>query len=388
MIILEQPYVSEFLQQTVAELQVPVLKTPFSSGLEHSGRMNLIGAEAFFTALSSSENPLLYSNSENSAELLNKYAPELRMTRNVNFFKDKSNLREAFSALNPEVWYRTCSLEELGEMDITSLDKPFVVKPVRGFASIGIHAIRRDADWQPALEAIRKEVLQMRDVFPDAVVSLDSFLLEKYIEGPEIAIDAYFNAAGEPVVLNILEHLFSSPSDMSDRLYLTSAEIVRNRLGKIDGYLREVGRLRDLRNFPFHLEMRVDGEGRFVPIEINPMRFMGFCVADVEYYFYGINPYECYFRQQKPDWEEILRSREDKLYGMFGIDIPKHLDKTRIRFDYDAFIGRFTKPLFHVKMDYTRFPMAIYLFAETTPDRFGEFEEILHSDLSEFIFPE
>jgi hypothetical protein len=172
---------------------------------------------------------------------------------------------------------------------------------------------------------------------------------------------------------------------MSDRLYMTSDEIVRKYHDPIIQYLEEIARLRDLRNFPFHLEMRQESNGSFVPIEINPMRFMGFCVADVEYYFYGINPYEYYFHQKKPDWDKILESRSDKLYGMFGIDIPKHLNKSKIRFDYDKFIAHFSNPLYYIKTDYMKFPVAIYLFAETNKNRFSEFEAILYSDLSEFI---
>jgi hypothetical protein len=385
MIILEQPYVSEFLQLTVARLQIPVLATAFSKGLQHAPEMKMLEPDDFFSRLKAASNPLLYSNSENSAELLNRYAPELRATRNVNYLKDKSKLREIFSALNPDVWFHTFSLEELDGIDVSTLSKPFVIKPVRGFASIGIHAVRDEAEWNGALEGIRKEAGLMQNVFPDAVVSLDRFLIEKYIEGPEIAIDAYFNEQGEPVILNILHHLFASETDMSDRLYLTSNEIIRKYHDPIIRYLREIARLRDLRNFPFHLEMRQDPEGYFVPIEINPMRFMGFCVADVEYYFYGINPYEYYFQQMKPDWDRILGPRGDKLYGMFGIDIPKHLDKTKIRFGYEKFIAHFSNPLFYVKTDYRTLPVAIYLFAETQKDRFAEFEAILYSDLTEFI---
>jgi len=339
----------------------------------------------FFAALQSKQNPLLYSNSENSLELLNQYGPDLKVTKTVNYFKDKSKLREIFSSLNPQVWYLKRSLEELDKMDVSALQKPFVIKPVRGFASIGIHAVHSDAQWVSALEAIKKEVKLMQHVFPDAVVSLDEFLIEQYIDGTEIAIDAYFNSQGEAVILNVLTHLFGSDSDMSDRLYLTSDEIVQKYHGPVMHYLEEIARLRDLRNFPFHLEMRQDAGGTFVPIEINPMRFMGFCVADVEYYFYGINPYEYYFRQIKPDWDNILASRGDSLYGMFGIDIPKHLDKSKIRFNYEKFITRFSKVLHHVKMDYTTLPVAIYLFAEVPKSRFSEFEAILYSDLMEFI---
>lgn len=385
MIILEKPYVSEFLQQTVVELQIPVLETPFSKSLPYAAEMKFMSPDAFFGALLTSSNPLLYSNSENSTELLNRYAPALRATEALNFFKDKSKLRQIFSRLNPDVWYRTCSLEELDELDISTLQMPFVIKPLRGFASIGIHSVRNESDWISALSGIKKEVMLMRDVFPDVVVSLNEFLIERYIEGTEIAIDAYFDNKGEPVILNILTHLFASPSDMSDRLYLTSSDIVSRYLAPIEHYLKEISKLKDLRNFPFHLEMRQEKNGNFAPIEINPMRFMGFCVADVEYYFYGINPYEYYFHQKRPDWPAILESRKDKLYGMFGIDIPKHLDKRRIRFNYEKFIGHFSRVLFHVKMDYTKLPMAIYLFAEVTRDRYEEFESVLYSDLTEFI---
>jgi hypothetical protein len=385
MIILEKPYVSEFLQQTVVDLQIPVLKTEFSYSLPMASAMNLKEPQAFFGLLNEKECPQLYSNSENSTDLLNQFAPEHSLTRNVNYFKDKSKLRELFSKLNPDVWYKTCKLDELHLIDFKSLQTPFVIKPLRGFASIGIHSVYCEADWALAIENIKKEVVLMRNVFPDRVVSLNEFLLERYIDGTEIAIDAYFNELGEPVILNILTHLFSSKADMSDRLYLTSADIIRRYHGSIQDYLLQIAKLSDLRNFPFHLEMRQEANGNFVPIEINPMRFMGFCVADVEHYFYGINPYLYYFRQLKPDWEHILATRSNSIYGMFGIDIPKHLDKSKISFDYDKFIHHFSHPLHHVKMDYHKFPMAIYLFAETTKDNFSEFEEILYSDLMEYI---
>jgi hypothetical protein len=385
MIILEKPYVSEFLQQTVVQLQIPVLATDFSKSLRHAGEMNLIETDAFFAALKTVTHPLLYSNSENSTELLNSYGPDLEVTKNVNYFKDKSKLRELFSKLNPDVWYHMFTLKELDELDVSTLPTPFVIKPVRGFASIGIHSVHDVSEWEAVLRGIKKEINLMQNIFPDVVVSLNDFLIERYIEGTEIAIDAYFNGSGEPVILNILTHLFGSKSDMSDRLYMTSGEIIRKYHDPIVQYLDEIARMSDLRNFPFHLEMRQESNGSFVPIEINPMRFMGFCVADVEYYFYGINPYEYYFHQRKPDWDEILGSRTGRLYGMFGIDIPKHLDKSQIRFNYEKFISHFSNPLFYVKMDYTKLPMAIYLFAEVPKNRFSEFEEVLYSDLSEFI---
>ena len=171
MIILEKPYVSDFLQQTVVRLQVPVLATAFARSLARAGEMNMVEAEPFFNSLKTGETRLLYSNSENATELLNHYAPELAVTRNVNFFKDKSKLREIFSRLDPHMWYHTYSLDQLDDIDVAALEIPFVIKPVRGFASIGIHAVHHASEWASALAGIKKEVKLMQHVFPDVVVS-------------------------------------------------------------------------------------------------------------------------------------------------------------------------------------------------------------------------
>ena len=51
MIILEKPYVSDFLQQTVVRLQIPVLATPFSKSLKYANEMNFVENDAFLLRL-------------------------------------------------------------------------------------------------------------------------------------------------------------------------------------------------------------------------------------------------------------------------------------------------------------------------------------------------
>ncbi len=51
MIILEKPYVSEFLQQTVVRLQIPVQATPFSKSLKYANEMNFVENDAFLLRL-------------------------------------------------------------------------------------------------------------------------------------------------------------------------------------------------------------------------------------------------------------------------------------------------------------------------------------------------
>ena len=111
MILLEKPYVSDFLQETIVHLQIPVLATGFSKSLRLASDMNMVESSVFFAALETIESPLLYSNSENSVELLNRYCPDHPVTKNVNYFKDKSKLREIFSKANPDIWYHRFALK-------------------------------------------------------------------------------------------------------------------------------------------------------------------------------------------------------------------------------------------------------------------------------------
>ncbi|MCK4879045.1 MAG: ATP-grasp domain-containing protein [Bacteroidales bacterium] len=56
------------------------------------------------------------------------------------------------------------------------------------------------------------------------------------------------------------------------------------------------------------VELRVDAEGVIIPIEINPFRFGGWCTtADLLGIATGFSPYEFYLKNQRPDWEEVLK---------------------------------------------------------------------------------
>ena len=68
---------------------------------------------------------------------------------------------------------------------------------------------------------------------------------------------------------------------MSDRLYVTSAKIIREYLGTIEKFLTNIARLGDFRGLPVHAEVRIDEQGRALPIEINPLRFAGWCSTDI-----------------------------------------------------------------------------------------------------------
>jgi len=121
-------------------------------------------------------------------------------------------------------------------------------------------------------------------------------------KGEEFAVDAYFDAAGDPVILNIHKQIFSSSEDVSDRVYISSKKIIESNIDQFYVFLKEIGTLSGVRNFPVHAEIRRDRSGSVLPIEINPMRFGGWCsTADAAHLAYGFNPYVLYFSQKRPE---------------------------------------------------------------------------------------
>jgi len=123
-----------------------------------------------------------------------------------------------------------------------------------------------------------------------------------------------------------------------------------------------------------------------IPIEVNPMRFAGWCTTDLAYYAYGINVYEYYIKQLEPDWKEILKDKKDKIYSIVVADIPNNIETTEIdEIDYQRFYSHFNKVLEMRKIDYRLHPVFAFLFVETENNQWIEIEQILMSDLREYI---
>ena len=129
---------------------------------------------------------------------------------------------------------------ELGKADVSGWKKPFILKPSVGFFSLGVYTITSDGDWAAAVADIERNLRKSRERFPESVVNQSSFLVEEYITGEEFAVDVYFDGEGEPVILNIFKHRFASLSDVSDRLYYTSKDVIEANKARFEAFFREV----------------------------------------------------------------------------------------------------------------------------------------------------
>ena len=384
---LDEPYVSDFFLQTIEELKIAVVQTPKSLDL---GRGRSLVYTSELQVVSQMEIPngqLLYTHSENSIGWIEKNIGETDYYATIQYFKNKVLFRDLLRELYPDFFYTTAKLSELGSVDVAKIRKPFVIKPSVGFLSLGVIGINNDLDWEKAMPQIISDSERVKKYFPASVVDSSTLIIEEYIKGEEYASDCYFDAEGRPVVLSIFKHVFASGDDVSDRVYTTSVEIVKDTLPAIESFLIKLGKKTGLKNFPLHLEVRIADDHSIMPIEVNPARFGGWCTtADMAPYSYGFNPYEYYFNQIKPEWSEILANKDSDLYSIIVLDNRTGIDGADIKsFDYKKLAGEFENPLEIREVDFSKHPLFGFMYLKTRKDNFMEIERILRSDLMDYV---
>lgn len=387
MIFVDKPYISDFFRQTILDNSYPVVKTGMAKELGFYDKPYFLDEDQAIQLVRSSKNIRIYTTSENSIGWIARHLSFTDLPEKIDLFKNKAKFRNLISPMYPDFFFQEVTLSGLDALDIEDIPLPFVIKPAVGFFSMAVYKVAQAGQWEGIKESIKAEIQRVQDLYPKEVMNTSTFIIEQCIDGDEFAIDAYYDAAGKPVILNIYNHIFSSDSDVSDRVYISSKEIIESNIDQFREFLGRVGELSGVKNFPVHVEIRRDEGGMLLPIEINPMRFGGWCTtADMTYFAYGFNSYEYYFAQKRPDWQAVLKDKEGKLYAIIVLDNSTGVDGDRIAsFNYDTLLSRFDTPLDLRRIDYTQYPVFGFLFTETKKDRFSEIEAVLTSDLKEYI---
>lgn len=380
MIILDAPYVSGFLKESIQRQNIPVLDTEQARALA-GGDLKYVPAQEFAPV-----NGRVYTNSENALEAVSRLLGHTDIPRQVEACKDKVRFRELTAPLFPDYFFCRASLEELEAMDPARLSFPLVVKPARGFFSLGVHMVEKAAGWPHAIAALREEIADFNANYPADVVDSGSFIVEQAAAGEEYAVDVYWDHDGNAVVLNMLHHIFSSGDDVSDRLYLTSADILNEHLERFSALMQDIGQACGFRDFPAHIELRLDEQGSIIPIEANPLRFAGWCVADMTHMAWGFDPYEYYLNDLRPDWQAILPEREGRIFSMCVADLPASVDRQAItEVDWDGVADLFEDVLELRKIDYREFPVLAFVFAATSRENTMMLDAALRANFARFV---
>ena len=385
MFIIEKPYASELLIDTILENDWYVLDTKslMDAGIEE-GAFEVIPSEVARDYFLKQEYPMIYSNSENAISWVVENLPQSNLASYINFFKDKIAFRELLQTIYPDFYFKAIDMDEMKKLTPEDIKYPAVIKPAVGFLSFGVHTVREQGEWANVISAIDKEMKRAESLYPSDVINSSKYIIEEFIQGQEYAIDAYYDRNGNPVILNIFQHPVLNPKDVRDRIYITSAEIMIRYMAKFDILLKQIGELKDVKNFPMHIEVRVTDEGEIIPIEINPMRFAGWCTTDIAKYAWGINVYEYFYRQIRPDWNEILSKVDSKIYYFSMAEVPTNINRDEIEgFEYEKYLSNFSNVVELRRIQFKQNPLFAIIFGYTNDK--SEIDRILQLDTHEFI---
>ncbi len=380
MIILEKPYVSDFLIETIKKNNFKVLNNEVARN--YLPEEYLTSTFETIKAYNNDNEPF-YTNSENSINWIAKNLADSDLNKMIELSKDKALFRRTLKSIFPNYFFKECEYENLKNINPKDLKFPLILKPAVGFLSFGVYPIYNIEEWQKTLLNLEDDIKKFESIFPKSVVNTSTFVIEEMIEGEEYALDAYFDENGKAVILNIFEHPFSNGKDVSDRAYYTSKPIMKRYLRKFEELLNKIAEVGNYKNFPFHLELRVS-ENDIIPIEINPLRFCGWCITDIAYYAWGINVYEYYFKKLKPNWDEILDKKDGTYYYFTMGDIPNDIKKDEIKdVDYWKYLHNISHPLDIRKIDFKTNPVFAIVFGKTKS--LEEIENLLTLNTRKYI---
>ena len=275
MIFVDKPYISDLFRQTILDNSFPVVKTEMARELGFHDEPYFLDEDEAIKLARSSKDIRIYTTSENSIGWIAQHLSFTDLPEKIDLFKNKAKFRKMISPMYPDFYFQEVTLGGLDTLDIEEIPLPFVIKPAVGFFSMAVYKVAHPGQWEGIKESIKAEIQRVQHLYPQEVMNTSTFIIEQCIVGDEFAIDAYYDAAGEPVILNIYNHIFSSDTDVSDRVYISSKEIIESNIDEFREFLGRVGELSGVKNFPMHVEIRRDVNGILLPIEINPMRFGG-----------------------------------------------------------------------------------------------------------------
>jgi len=388
MIYIDHPYVSDYIKKTIQDNSFNVVDTAQAREmLGDSSSYSFVTPEEALRLYTSGEDTAIYTNSENGLGDIAKHLDKAGISEKIAVFKDKILFRDHIADQYPDFFYTSSALSDLADVNPAALHFPCIVKPAIGFFSVGVHKVNKLDEWDNAVMDIQRSLADAAGTYPEAVLDSSQIIIEECIEGEEFAFDAYYDDSGNPVILGIYKHLFSSEDDLSDRIYITSGEIIAEYLVPFTEFLKSAGSKSDLRNYPLHAEIRISEKYGIIPIEINPLRFGGWCsLPDISKYAYGFNQYEYFFANTHPDWLAIQKKMGAFLYSIIVLDNSTGLSADSISsFDAEALKRTLSESLEFRPIDVSKYNVFGFVFAKTHKRDIGELYHLLQSDLKEFI---
>ena len=339
----------------------------------------------------------VYIASERDLPELMTRTQSLKRKEQIEVLKDKFLFRVLTQNLLPEFSFEVASRAQ--ELLKKSSNEVFIVKPRKGFFGLGVRRVSRETLLHCGSSLLDSLASEVRSKATDSLSSsfsflssdanpkgsdsslADEFILEECVSGTEYSVDLYYNSVGKPVILNICCHPEHDLPQFSNALYYSSYSCFEKIYHQAMSFFVSLGERLNARSFPIHAEFMLTSGGRFVPIELNPLRFGGFGLSDLPYYAYGFNPIQAFFDDRIPDWEKIWSSRKDRYYG-WVLKYNRQSDLDSYRPDHAGFKKNFSHVLKYREIDFKTHPVSGVAYVEEKS--LQDLLKILKCDFNQF----
>jgi len=310
----------------------------------------------------------VYVPSESSLKIVLKRMKNKAKYQSVISLKNKHKFRLLLKDFFPNFYFKKILLNNLKDFKIDP-NKKYIVKPVKGFFGAGIRTLDKNSSLIKISSEIKKELNKNSKIFSESVISKNELLIEEYVEGDEYAVDMYYDDLGKPIVQNIYHH--PSPNNIAyfHVLYYTSYAIFNNFLSLFKNFFLKLNKKLNAKSIAIHAEFKYSGQ-KMIPIEFNPLRYGGFGLADLTYHGFGINPFENFFDQKKPDWKKIWKTRKKQYFGWVLGYNGTNIDISKRKPNHKKFKSFFKNVIDYCEVDYKKNPVfAVMYIRESNYDK-------------------
>lgn len=295
----------------------------------------------------------------------------------IRMLKDKAAFRELLRPLYEDLTFDTVATADLPDV-VLDPGARYVIKPTLGVFGAGVRTISGSDDLTVVQAELVAEMERSAAVLSESALSAERLIIERYIDGEEYAVDAFFDAEGRPVITSVYHHPMPRNPAYLHMLYYTSHEVIELVRSQAVDFLAALNDRLGVTNLAMHSEFRLE-DGRLVPIEINSMRFGGMGLGNMVFHTAGVNPYRHFIDDTTPEWSALEADRRASVF--FIAYNGATIDPQTREPDWPGLRGRFSDIVLEVPFDHRAQLAFGIVYAREPADRIPELLTIEFDDL-------
>jgi hypothetical protein len=291
-------------------------------------------------------------------------------TKAIELLKNKYAFRQILATIYPDFQYQFVRADRIQDLKITEKS---VIKPVKGVFGTAVRTIDRDTDLSELASELQTELTKNVDLFSPSVLSTTDFMVERYLDGEEYAVDMFYNSVGAACIVNIYHHPLPRNLAYLHVIYYSDRSVFDLIYAKAKHFFTALNRILSVTNLPIHGEFKFNGVGGaslkencLMPIELNALRFGGMGLGNLVFHGLGVDPYACFAADIEPDWPQIWEDKQTDLFVFFIAYNGRNTNTKYYRPNREKLRQEFTEILLERNFNYRhQLAFGIYILKET-----------------------